>query len=210
MSEARTSRGPGLAATDRGRTGPFAALLRRTTSDPHAADGFALAYAELDEVERRQLLHLVTDDARREGIDVTAALARMLGVEQAPALVEALVEALWSAADRALPDLRDTPRADTAGALLFRDGPGGLAVLLRPGEDGGFEQLEIAWTAERCTRIEVSTAPSWTEALDALDRRLEPAPIRTAIDAVAPILWRHRRSGGGLPPGAARFAALFA
>ena len=54
---------PGIASTNRRRSGSFASLLDQVLRDESALDGLAFAYAELPEPERPALAHAVVQDA---------------------------------------------------------------------------------------------------------------------------------------------------
>ena len=42
-----------------------------------------------------------------------------------------------------------------------------------------------------------------------LDARARPVAVSDAVETLAPLVWRHIRSGGALPDGVQRFAGFF-
>lgn len=209
MSDVSGKDRPGLASTQRGRQGPFAALLGAASRDPAAARGLALAYASLDGVARRRIVEAVVADARAEGIAAGPALIPLLAVEDDADIARALADAISVAG----PDAITVTTA--ARALVRGDESEGAALVLRPLHGPFVEGLAIAWTRAEgitCSWFEPLLAPGDTPVLEARladGAPLEETPLAFAVDLLAPVLWRHRRAGRPTPAGIERFADLF-
>jgi len=179
---------PGIASANRQRLGSFATLIDQILDDDSALDGLAFAYAELGEPDRRALAHAVLQDAA----DPTQALVAFLAVEESPRLQQRLVgliSRLGRIDQRAF--LEGTEAHGTA--RLVQSLPG-----LAP------ESLCIVWNDSKIHSIEIESRT----ALGA-DPWAQTVAVAEAVQALAPLVWQHVRSGGELPPGVERFAGFF-
>ena len=93
-----------------------------------------------------------------------------------------------------------TPRPDLT-AFRWGDATLGGAGWIQPDPDGRPEALRVCWNQNQIDRIDLEPRPniSFFGLGDAAD------PVALA-EAVIPMLWRHIRNGGKLPPGIERFA----
>jgi len=181
---------PGIVSANRPRSGSFASLIDQLLEDESALDGLVFAYTELEEAERRALAHAVLQDAG----DPTQALAAFLAVEESPRLRHRLAGLLSRHGRIRLIALLDGTQ-DEGKARLIQFLPG-----------FGPESLRMTWKRGEIDDIEVESRNNIT--LDADHRAgLE---LQSAVDTLAPLLWRHIRSGGRLPEGVERFAGFFA
>ncbi len=179
---------PGIASADRPRLGSFASLLDQILRDEKALDGLAFAYAELPAPERHALVRAVLQDAG----DPTQALAALLAVE-------------------------DDPRAQQRLAgLISRHGRIEQSAFLEGGEAQGEvrllqslpslepESLRVTWKDSKIESIEIESRDDLK-----IDSFGATVPLPQAVETLAPLLWRHIRSGGELPEGVERFAGFF-
>lgn len=176
---------------------PFEALLRNARTDPEAATGLALAYADMSEEARDKLVPLLREE-RPE------LLALLLGVEESPAIAERIAEALGEGDGPA-------PVGADSGHAWGREDDGGVA-LIRHLHGEFVEAVSVSWAA---AEVSVETVPlASARELDALRRRLGvPAEARAlslahATDLLAEGLWRLRRRRGSLPDSLHSVAAL--
>lgn len=177
---------------------PFEALVESARTDPDAAAGLALAYADLS-VEARGALLSVLIEREAPSPEV---LALLLGVEEDPELAERIASAMVPGAP-----VEDEGR-------VWGDASAGGVALLR-GLHGAFvEGLAVRWDGDDLT---VSTVPlARAEASAQTCRRLGvPADAtrlraRLAIDRLTERLWRIRRETGSLPDSLRPLAGLFA
>jgi len=196
-------RGP--AASDRGRRGPFGALLRAVSTDGSAAGGLAAAYACMEPEGRRRLVDTVVADAAAEGVASGPALATLLSAERDPAVARHIFAAMGEAGQM---QPVGPPTAMSTG-----DSKRGAAVVIRPLFGELVELVASSWTAEGVgeVRHEPLVGPA---ALDhALGRvedaaALRPCSIDHALGLLAQVLWRHRRRHGSLPAGADRLGSF--
>ncbi|MGB8331435.1 MAG: hypothetical protein WCE62_15020 [Polyangiales bacterium] len=179
---------PGIASANRRRSGSFASLIDELLNDEGALDGLAFAYTGLGEPERRALAHAILQDAR----DPTPALAALVAVEENPSLRHRLAGLLSRHGRIGM------------GALVEGTEAQGEALLIQsiPGFES--ESLRITWKESEIREIEI-------ESRNDLSCTGSPskADLARAVDTLAPLLWRHIRSGGRLPEGVERFAAFF-
>jgi hypothetical protein len=156
--------------------------------DNSALDGLAFAYTELGEPDRQALARAVLQDAG----DPTQALVAFLAVEENPRLQVRLA------------DLISRHGRIDQQAFLEGRGAHGAARLMRslPGLEP--ESLCIAWKDSKIHSIAIEPRT---------DLQAEPfaeaVAVAEAVETLAPLVWRHIRSGGELPPGVERFAGFF-
>lgn len=179
---------PGIASADRPRLGSFATLLDQILHDESALDGLAFAYAELPAPERRALAHAVLQDAG----DPTHALVAFLAVEDNPSLRQRLT------------GLIDEHGRVVRSAWLEGTEADGQACLTRavPGLES--ESLQIAWKHSEIQHIEIKSRTDI-----GVDASLPPATVAEVVEILAPLVWRHIRSGRSLPDGVERFGGFF-
>jgi hypothetical protein len=200
---------PSLASADRGRTGPFGALVAAASKDAAAARSLAMAYAEHPAETRLRLIDAIVADAHVEGADVGALLALLLGIEAEPEVARAIAAAMHHHGGAGLAP------ATQASALAAGDNRAGAVVLTRPLYGDFVEILAAAWSAEGgVTHVLVDPLahPADVDARAAdlpPSLSLHPAPMERAIDLLADALWHHKRRFGTLPDGLERFADLF-
>lgn len=168
--------------------GPFAELLRQIRHDPTALDALAFAYGALDEPGRRALIHALLQDAEHP----TQGLGAFLAVERDPELRRHLA--------RLISEQGPLERS----AVLQGDAARGEARLIQSLPGFWPEALRVRWSRSKIECIEIEVRAHL---------RIEPpasAPgIAEVVDALAPMVWRHIREGGGLPQGVGRFAGFF-
>jgi hypothetical protein len=198
-----------LASADRGRTGPFGALVAAASRDASAARSLALAYAEHPPETRLRLIDAIVADAMIEGADVATVLAPLLSVEGDPQVARAIAAAMCHH------DGAGLAPATRPEALAAGDARVGAVVLTRPLYGDFVEILAAAWSADGgVTHVLVDPlahpADVGARAADLpLDPALRPAPMDRAIDLLADALWHHKQRFGALPDGLERFADLF-
>lgn len=176
---------PGLAKSNRARKGAFSSLLDQVLTDPSALDALVFAYEMLPTAERLGMAEAVVQDAERPG----PALASLLSIESEPALRTHLAGLLR---EHASVDLAFVSGTESHGEVLLRD----------VDRSGPRESLRIAWSDNEISTIEVK---------DDAESSFFGKPTRraTAMELLAPMLWRHLRRGGDLPAGVRRFARYF-
>ncbi len=172
---------------------PFDALLRTARTDPEAAAGLVLAYADLDEAARDKLLGLMIAEGARADV-----LALMLGVEESPALAARIATALRDGDGDPSPR---RPTRDLGYAWGSRDDGG--AALVRELHGGFVEGVAVRWSGDD---VHVETVPlARADEADALRRRLKVpmaagrVSLAQATDRLAEGLWRLRQRTGSLP-----------
>ena len=183
-----SARRPGIADADRPRGGPFADLVERILHDSSVLDGLAFAYRELGTEGRRALIRAVLQDVPNPA----RALGALLAVESDAAL----------AADLAGLLRRHGPTESYA--TLQRRPSGGEACLISARFGFAGELLRITWNHNQIEVIEIEPKIDF----ESLAAGAE-SPVPIAVEAVAPLLWRHIRAGGALPEGVERFAGFF-
>jgi hypothetical protein len=167
-------------------------LLAKTSSDSEALTSLALAYAGLNSREREALAAAVFEDSH----DPRDVLAAFLAVEEDLDLAARLAGLLSLRFGR--------PAAAVAEANLRGDDSEGEVELIRPLHGSFVEVMRIIWNHSKIDRIAIEPV------VHSRDLRSSPrVPVRTAVDCVAPLLWRYARAGNEMPPGADRFAVLF-
>jgi hypothetical protein len=188
----------------RGRRGPFAAFVAEAARSPAAAVALGHAYVQLDPAQRRRLLEAVWADGVAEGVPMQPLLATLLAVEGEDDLADRLRGLLGGAAMRPRGFVRETRAWFTGDAI------DGAAVLAQRGGEGGLEVLALAWAGRRLVfhAYEPSAAGPAVEG-GASRLGLYRAEAGFVVDTIAPLLWRHRRQTGQLPPGVAHFSRLF-
>ena len=177
-----TASRPGIARADRARKGSFSSLLDQVLTDPGALDALVYAYEALPTADRLGMVRAIVQDARRPG----PALASLLSVESDPTLRLRLGTLLRT-------------HANLDMATLSGSDVRGTAVLRGVDEEGLAEALMISWNAHEIEQIDIK--PS-----EGLSYSGEPTTREAVMERVAPMLWRHLRRGGALPPGVERFA----
>jgi hypothetical protein len=209
VSSSERSGRPPLAKVDPEPGEPFSALLAAAVVRPSAARGLALAYVELDLAQRQQLIDAVLNDTRAEGIDPSAVLAPLLGVEVDVELARYIAAAISADGGAGL-------RCDgRCRALLTGDASQGGALLSRPLYGRFVEVLGLAWNLEHGIVHTVFEPLASGADLDAFARLLpwaeglEEMPVAYALDRIVMALWHHRRLHGELPDLVGRFADLF-
>lgn len=179
---------PGIASANRPRLGSFASLIDQVLEDDDALDGLAFAYAELGEPERRGLAHAVLQDAGNP----TQALVAFLAVEENPRLRQRLAGLISK--HGCIDQCAFLEGTEAQGAArLMQSLPG-----LEP------ESLRITWKDSKIASIEIESRKSLRN-----DASLLAVSVAEAMQTLAPIVWRHIRSGGALPDGVERFAGFF-
>jgi hypothetical protein len=156
--------------------------------DESALDGLAFAYAELEEADRRALAHAVVQDAG----DATQALATFLAIEENPRLRHRLAGLLSRHGRICRAAFLDGTEAE-GDARLIQSLPG-----LDP------ESLRIVWKESKIRDLEIE--PPNDIKLDPPRSTIELGGV---VEILAPLLWRHIRSGAQLPEGVERFAGFF-
>lgn len=179
---------PGIADTDRPRLGSFASLLDQARHDDGALDGLAFAYTELRGPERRALIHAVLQDAANP----TDALIAFIAVEEDPKLRRRLA-ALVSKGGHV-----------DRFAVLEGTETEGEACLVQSLHGLDTEALRVTWKESKIESIEIESR----RALKLEGLETEVAPVK-AVETLAPLVWKHIRSGGELPDGVERFAGFF-
>ena len=174
--------GPGIASANRARKGAFSSLIGQAVADASALDALVFAYEALPVAERLRMLQAIVQDAESPG----PALAALLSVEPDPALRTRLGELLRT-------------HASIHVAFVAGSADEGEALLPDVDRDGVRESLRIRWT-----RCEISYLEIETDDVSSLDGRATSR--HSAMELIAPMLWRHLRRGGGLPSGLTRFA----
>ena len=179
---------PGIASADRPRLGSFASLLDQILRDEKALDGLAFAYAELSVPERHALVRAVLQDAG----DPTQALAALLAVEDDPR------------AQQRLAGLISRHGRIEQSAFLEGSEAQGEARLLQSLPRLEPMSLRITWKDSKIENIEIEPRNGLKT-----DGPGTTVPVPQAVETLAPLLWRHIRSGGELPQGVERFAGFF-
>ena len=179
---------PGIASADRPRLGSFASLLDQILRDEKALDGLAFAYAELSVPERHALVRAVLQDAGYP----TQALAALLAVEDDPR------------AQQRLAGLISRHGRIEQSAFLEGSEAQGEARLLQSLPRLKPESLRISWKDSKIESIEIEPRNGLKT-----DGPGTTVPVPQAVETLAPLLWRHIRSGGELPQGVERFAGFF-
>lgn len=179
-----------MAVADRGRSGPFASLLDQILRDDQALEALAFAYGELDDAEARSALaQAVLQDAA----DPIPALSAMLAVEPTPSLRHRL--AAW---------IGQRERVERVAHLEGTEADGCARLVQRlPGLEP--ESLCLVWKDHDIQLIEIESGNDMS-----FSDPIAASRIEEAADWLTPLLWRHVRSGGGLPAGIDRFAPFFA
>lgn len=182
--------GPGIATSDRGRSGAFSSLLDQILHDEDALDALAFAYLELGNAsERAELARAVLQDAA----DPTPALSAMLTVEPTAALRRRL--AAWIGTREQVQRTAHVEGTEAEGrACLIQRLPGLEA-----------ESLRITWKQHQLIGIEIKSG------IDASNGGTSAGlGLGEAAEWLTPLVWRHIRSGRSLPAGIERFAPFFA
>ena len=179
---------PGIASADRPRGGPFADLVEQILHDSKALDALAFAYSELGTEGRLGLIRAVVQDAPDPG----PALGALLAVESNGAV----------AAD--LADLLRRHGQTKSSATLEKRPDGGEACLIQPRFGFAGELMRITWNHNQIIDIEIESRIQVK-----FDVSEPESSVADAVEAVAPLLWRHIKAGGALPEGVERFAAFF-
>lgn len=183
---------------------PFDALLVAAEHDPEAAEGLALAYASLDQEQRRALVASVVRDAGDAGRSPAHALALLLAVEKDRELAGRIAAAIASAT---APSASDGGIGWAWGST--RDGGVALAV----GAESPWRLARVTWRAGCVDGT--SAEPRCGETLDQARSRLgvpesaDALALDAAVDLLAEQLWRARRTHGSLPPSLRALAHLF-
>jgi len=177
---------PGIAKTNRPRSGSFASLLDQVLGDESALDALAFAYGELPPPARLAMMHAVVQDAAKPAQALTALLA----VEEEPHLRKRLEALLLEHAGL------------EQSALSWGTPQQGGAALIHALRGSEPEILRITWNQSEIESIALeSQADSSLKAV--------PTDPKGLVETLAPMIWRHIRSGGALPPGMERFAGFF-
>lgn len=181
-----------MVSTSRIKANAFSGLLAKTSCNSEALTNLALAYAALSEKEREAIASAVVEDSH----DPRDVLAAFLAVEEDLDLAARLAGLLSLRVGR--------PVVAAPAASLRGDDCEGEVELIRPLHGSFFEVMRIIWNHNKIERIAIEPVVHSKE-LPSSPR----VPLRTAIDCVAPLLWRYARAGNEMPLGADRFAALF-
>ena len=179
---------PGIVDADRPRGGSFAALAEQILHDSSVLDGIAFVYSELGAEGRRGLIRAAVQDLSDPG----PALGTMLAVESDPAVAADLADLL-----------RHHSQAESF-ATVDRRPDGGEACLIQRRFGFAGELMRITWNHNQITGIEIESRIKMK-----LHTTSTRSSVACAIEAVAPLLWRHIRAGGALPEGVERFAGFF-
>jgi len=86
-------------------------------------------------------------------------------------------------------------------AMQWGDSAQGRAAWIQPHPCGRPETLAISWNYSEINQIEIEPRPNMS--FSASEHAVDPAAV---AELVLPMLWKHIRSGGTLPPGIERFA----
>jgi hypothetical protein len=168
--------------------GSFASLIDLILDDESALDGLTFAYAELGAAERRGLAQAVLQDSG----DPTQALVAFLAVEEDPALRRRLAGLISRHG-----------RIDQSAFLVGTEAQGQARLMQSvPGLEP--ESLQIAWKESKIQSIELESRTNLE--INAPRRAVSASE---AVEMLAPLVWRHIRSGGELPDGVERFAGFF-
>jgi len=168
--------------------GSFASLIDLILDDDKALDGLTFAYAELGEAERRALAQAVVQDSG----DSTQALVAFLAVEDDPTLRQRLA------------GLISRHGGIDQSAFLAGTEAQGYARLMQslPGLES--ESLHIAWEESKIRSIELESRTD-----EKIGTPARAVTVSEALEMLAPLVWRHIRSGGEFPDGVERFAGFF-
>ena len=187
----------------------FGALLARASRDPETATGLALAYAALDTPVRRGVVEAIAAESVSGRVDVSVALAALLGVEPDAEVCREITCALSATAGTGL---EATGREQ---AFFAGDETRGMLLYTRPLFGVFLESLRLQWTrGQGLTRADffpLTTEETVTRLATGGDRdvQFEEVPAAYAIDRAAAVLWEHRRRHGELPSALQPFADLF-
>jgi len=181
--------GPGITASQRGRSGAFSSLLDQILHDEDALDALAFAYLELGNAsERAELARAVLQDAA----DPTPALSAMLTVEPTEALRWRL--AAW---------IGTREHVQRAAHVEGTEAEGHACLIQRlPGLEA--ESLQITWKQHHIVSMEIKPGADTSNGDSSIGLALGDAAER-----LTPLVWRHIRSGRSLPTGIERFAPFF-
>jgi hypothetical protein len=181
--------GPGITASQRGRSGAFSSLLDQILHDEDALDALAFAYLELGNAsERAELARAVLQDAA----DPTPALSAMLTVEPTEALRWRL--AAW---------IGTREHVQRAAHVEGTEAEGHACLIQRlPGLEA--ESLQITWKQHHIVGMEIKPGADTSNGDSSIGLALGDAAER-----LTPLVWRHIRSGRSLPTGIERFAPFF-
>ena len=174
--------GPGIASANRARKGAFSSLIGQALADASTLDALVFAYEALPVAERFRMALAIVQDAESPG----PALAALLSIETDPALRTRLGELLQA-------------HASIHVAFVAGTADEGEALLPDLDRDGVREFLRIRWTGREISYLEIESDD--TSSLDG-----HVMSRHSAMELIAPMLWRHLRRGGGLPSGLTRFA----
>lgn len=164
-------------------------LVERILHDSSALDGFSFAYGKLGTEGRRALIRAVIQDVPNPG----RALGALLAVEADAALAADLAGLL-----------RRHGQTESYATLDSRPN-GGEACLIRQRFGFAVELLRITWNRHQIEDMKIESEIE-------MKRPFAPgaeSSVSAAVEAVAPLLWRHIRAGGALPEGVERFARFF-
>lgn len=168
---------------------PFDALVRSAETDPEAAAGLALAYADLSVEARCALLEVLEGSAPSPGR--AQVLALLLGVEDAPELAERIASAM-DPGEPVDDEAFTWGDADAGGVALVR----GLHGAFVEGIAVRWEGAEVSFRAVPLARAEATTQTRRKLGVPADAEDLHPS---AAIDRLTERLWWVRRATGSLP-----------
>ena len=200
----------GLVAADRGREGPFSALVALAGRDPAAASGLAAAYSDLTADARRRLVQAVIADTAGIGSGSTAsALLPLLAVESDPQIARNIADAVVATGGTGI-----WPQSKRRSMLAGTEAEG-MLVLIRPLYGEFVEVLILTWERREITSARLEPMVCRDAVLDRVGSsvrwaaRLADVPLDRAVAVVTPVLWHHRRSHGSLPEELRTFTDLF-
>lgn len=176
---------PGLARADRRDREELARWVSGLVQHPERLEALAIVYAGLPEDARQELVSLLERTCLSEGRDPAVALEAL---QRVGARADARAEVIRHPATAA----KAFEQRATGTVVLELDDRGDKAALVASLDRSGAAHLEV--------RSDSSTE----------EGPLEPIPLGEGVDRAARIVLLHLRSGGALPPGASRFAHLFA
>lgn len=176
---------PGLARADRRDREELARWVSGLVQHPERLEALAIVYAGLPEDARQELVVLLERTCRAEGRDPAGPLEAL---QRVGARVHARAEVIPHPATEA----KAFEQRATGTVVLQLDDRGDRAALVASLDPNGGAHLEVR----------SDSAPH--------EGQLVPIPLGEGVDRAARIVLLHLRSGGALPPGASRFAHLFA
>ena len=209
------------ARADRGRTGPFLALIRAAAAKPEAARALAEAYGTLDPRARMALVEAIVADANRADEDGATALLTLLAAEEDLDVATVIFATLRRMAPPPsqdgptvrLEDLESKNTDQGTYARWSKSDEGGAALFVRPLYGAFVETLGLRWSNDGIEQIRVealvhqNTVTREEQAL-CPSQPFAAVALGDAVDRLTPLIWRHLKRGQGHAD-LGRFAELF-